>query len=104
MHEAAEAREDVLARHDPRHEGDERHDPQRIHAQLGVALDVLEASGACVCVHGKANRTGEHEDAQHELQRERMVVDEVGGMGYETTRTDGGQGKPEAIHDRIDGM
>lgn len=25
-------------------------------------------------------------------------------MGHETTRADGGQGKPEAVHDRIDGM
>lgn len=90
MHEAAQAREDVLARHDPCHEGDEHHDPQGIYAQLCVALDVLETSSACIGVHGKADRTGNHEGAQHKLQGKRMVIDEVGGVGHEATRADGG--------------
>ena len=104
LHKPAQAREKSLARHDPSHEGDEHHNPQRIHPQLGIAPDMLETANPRIRIHAKANSTGNHERAQHELQWERVVIDEIRGMGHEATRADGGQRQPEPVHDRIDGM
>ena len=104
LHKPAQAREKSLARHDPSHEGDEHHDPQRIHPQFGIAPDMLETADPRIRIHAKANGTGNHERTQHELQRERVVIDEIRGMGHEAARADGGQRQPEPIHDRIDGM
>lgn len=95
LHKPAQAREKSLARHDPSHEGDEHHDPQRIHPQLGIAPDMLETANPRIRIHAKANGTGDHERAQHELQRERVVIDEIRGMGHEAARADGGQRQPE---------